>query len=393
MSGHAERGHALLGASKASQWINCPPSARAQESIPDKRSAFADEGTVAHELSEIMLRCELGGNDGADVALYQEFVADAPHYNIEMREYCTTYCDYVIETYHAALDRSPDAVILLEEQLDFSEWVPEGFGTGDVVIISDGVMDIIDLKYGKGVPVSAEGNAQMRLYALGAWTSFNYLYDIQTINMTIVQPRLDNISTATMEIGELLDWADEVVKPAAAMAYEGHGKFKAGEHCRWCKIKGNCRARADENMQLLAHEFKEPALLSLEEIGPILTIAENLQAWAKDVQAWAFEQAAHGETIPGWKLVEGRSVRKILADDVAIHRLWSKYGKEKFIKPDELYGITELEKRIGKKELNALIGDLIVKPPGKPALVVETDKRPPINSVAGDFASEDFEDQ
>jgi hypothetical protein len=146
-------------------------------------------------------------------------------------------------------------------------------------------------------------------------------------------------------------------------------------------------------MQLLAHEFKEPALLSLDEIGPILTIAENLQAWAKDVQAWAFEQAAHGETIPGWKLVEGRSVRKILADDVAIHRLWSKYGKEKFIKPDELYGITELEKRIGKKELNALIGDLIVKPPGKPALVVETDKRPPINSVAGDFASEDFEDQ
>jgi hypothetical protein len=392
MSGHAERGHALLGASKASQWINCPPSARAQESIPDKRSAFADEGTAAHEYSEIMLTCYLSYAD-KDVALLEEFKKESEHFNEEMRLACNSYVDTVIETYHAALERSPDAVLLLEEQLDFSEWVPEGFGTGDVVIISDGVMDIIDLKYGKGVPVSAEGNAQMRLYALGAWTSFNYLYDIQTINMTIVQPRLDNISTATMEIGELLDWADEVVKPAAAMAYEGHGKFKAGEHCRWCKIKGNCRARADENMQLLAHEFKEPALLSLDEIGPILTIAENLQAWAKDVQAWAFEQAAHGETIPGWKLVEGRSVRKILADDVAIHRLWSKYGKEKFIKPDELYGITELEKRIGKKELNALIGDLIVKPPGKPALVVETDKRPPINSVAGDFASEDFEDQ
>lgn len=390
--GHSERAHALLGASKASQWLNCPPSARLQDSIPESRSAFAEQGTAAHEYAEMMLSDRLL-SDIPLTELIDKFRKVDPLYDAEMEGAVGWYVDIVEERYMEAKARSVDAVLLLEERLDFSEWVPDGFGTGDVLIISDGVLEVIDLKYGKGVPVSAEGNSQMKLYALGAWTSFNYLYDIKTVNMTIVQPRLDSVSTDSMGVEELLVWAENTVKPAAALADKGDGDFKSGEHCRFCKVKGNCRARSDENMKLIAYEFKDPALLSLDEIGPILTIAENLQAWAKDVQAYAFEQAKSGLTIPGWKLVEGRSVRSIQDKEAALRTLslMKSISVDKYLKPHELLGIGELEKRIGKKQLNELIGGLIVKPPGKPVLVVETDRRSPLNSVEGDFGGEDFD--
>lgn len=393
---HAERAHALLGASKASQWINCPPSARLQESVPDKRSEYADEGTLAHELSENKLRRRLlpcGSKEKKRLDAELEKIKANPLYGPEMENAIQEYCDLVEERFMAAKARSSDAVVLLEEQLDFSEWVPEGYGTGDVVLIADGVMEIIDLKYGKGVPVSAIGNPQMRLYGLGAWSGYSYLYDIQEIHMTIVQPRLDSVSTDVIPIGELLEWAETVVKPAAALAYAGEGEHKPGDHCRWCKVKGHCRARADENMKALAHEFKDPALLSLDEIGSILFVAEQLAAWAKDVSDFAFEQAKAGNKIPNWKLVEGRSNRQIADKDAA----WKAFEEatlewDKYLKPRELLGIGELEKRIGKKELNGLIGDLIIKPSGKPVLVPETDKRPELNSVDADFAGEDFTD-
>lgn len=392
---HAGRAHALLGASKADQWINCPPSARLQESVPDKRSAFADEGTLAHELSEIKLErrlliCDSKKRNQLDKAIAKIYGND--FYGHEMENAITDYCEIVEERFMEAKARSEDAVILLEERLDFSEWVPDGYGTGDVVLIADGVMEIIDLKYGKGVPVSAIGNPQMRLYGLGAWSAYNFLYDIREVRMTIVQPRLDSVSTVTLTVEELIDWAETVVKPAAALADAGKGDFQAGGHCRWCKVKGNCRARADANMAALTYEFKDPALLDLDEIGSILTIAEQLQAWAKDVQGFAFDQAKGGQRIPGWKLVEGRSNRAINDKDAACIALeTATLPLDDYLKPRELLGIGELEKRIGKKELTALIGGLIVKPPGKPVLVVETDKRPELNSVDGDFADEDFE--
>lgn len=392
---HATRAHALLGASKADQWINCPPSARLQESVPDKRSAFADEGTLAHELSENKLErrlmvCDSKKRKQLDKAL--EKIKANDFYGAEMENAISDYCEIVEERYMEAKARSEDAVLLLEDRLDFSEWVPDGFGTGDVVIISDGVMEIIDLKYGKGVPVSAIGNPQMRLYALGAWSAYSFLYDIREIRMTIVQPRLDSVSTDSMTVDELIDWAETVVKPAAALADAGEGEFKAGSHCRWCKVKGNCRARADENMAALSYEFKEPALLSLEEISSILTIAEQLQAWAKDVQGYAFDQAKAGNKIPDWKLVEGRSNRTITDKDAAWAALESAMiPLDDYLRPRELLGITDLEKRVGKKELNALIGDLIVKPQGKPVLVPETDKRSELNSVENDFAGEEFD--
>lgn len=392
---HSERAHALLGASKASQWISCPPSALLQDGIAEKTSAYAEYGTLGHELAENRLRrkltiCNSSQRLMLDKAL--DVIKANLLYDREMETAIQDYVDLVEERYFAAKVRSSDAVILLEERVDFSEWVPEGYGTGDVVIIADGILEVIDLKMGKGVPVSAVGNPQMRLYGLGAWAEYNYLYSIDEVHMTIVQPRLDSVSTDDMRIGELLEWAETVVKPAAAQAFAGEGDFKSGDHCRWCKVKGSCRARADENMKALAYEFKDPALLTLDEIGSILFVAEQLKAWSKDVEDYAFEQAKAGNKIPQWKLVEGRSNRAITDKDAARSAFEAAaLDSDKYLKPQELLGIGDLEKRIGKKELAALLDGLIMKPPGKPVHVPETDKRPELNSVDQDFAGEEFE--
>ncbi|MFB0845739.1 DUF2800 domain-containing protein [Paenibacillus oleatilyticus] len=393
---HAERAHALLSASKAAQWINCPPSVRLQESIPDKRSEYANEGTLAHELAENKLRrrlliCDSKERKRLDAEL--EKILANQLYCPEMENAVQEYADLVEGRFMAAKARSSDAIVLLEERLDFTEWVPDGYGTGDVVLIADGLMEIIDLKYGKGVPVSAAGNPQIRLYGLGAWSAYSYLYDIREMSMTIVQPRLDSVSTDTLPVDELLEWAETVVKPAAALAFAGEGTFKAGDHCRWCKVKATCRARADENMAALQHEFRDPALLSMEEIGSILHVAEQLKAWAKDVEEYAFEQAKTGNHIPQWKLVAGRSNRAITDKGAARAALEAAgLSHDQYLKPQELLGISELEKRIGKKEFAEMLGGLIVKPPGKPVLVPETDNRPELNSVEADFANVDMED-
>ncbi|OME86507.1 MULTISPECIES: DUF2800 domain-containing protein [Paenibacillus] len=398
-SAHAERAHALLGASKADQWINCPPSARQQENVPDKRSEFSDEGTAAHELSELILRRRLTPCNAAERKKLDKAIADFKKtntfYGPEMENAVAAYVEVVEERFMAAKARSKDAVILFEERVDFSEWVPDGYGTGDVVIISDWMLDVIDLKYGKGVPVSAIGNPQLRLYGLGAWSNWNYLYSIKEVSMTIVQPRLDSVSTDTLPLGELIEWAENVVTPAAALADAGVGEYQPGSHCRWCKVKGNCRARADENMKALAYEFQDPALLSMDEIGSVLFVAEQLKVWAKDVEEYAFDQAKAGATIPSWKLVEGRSNR-VITDKAAARKALETAELEEleedwYLKPQELLGIGDLEKKVGKKELASLLDGLIVKPPGKPVLVPETDKRSELNSVDQDFAGEDFE--
>ena len=387
--------HALLGASKASQWINCPPSARLQESVQDKRSEYAEEGTLAHALAEIKLRSRITKCNTkqrkAIVAEYDKIRANK-FYGPEMEQAVGLYVEQVEERFKAAKARSSDAVVLLEERLDFTEWVSEGFGTGDVVLISDGILEVIDLKYGQGVPVSALNNPQLRLYGLGAWWGYNYLYSIDEIHMTIIQPRLDSVSTDIIPTQELLVWADLVVKPAAVLAFAGEGDFCSGDHCRWCKVKGNCRARADKNMEVLAHEFKDPPLMSNDEIGSILFITEQLKAWAKDVENYASDQALNGKAIPQWKLVEGRSNRSISDKDAAIAIFKeSALETEKYLKPQDLLGIGELEKRIGKKEFAELLGALIVKPEGKPTLVPETDKRAEMNSVDKDFSNIDME--
>lgn len=394
--GHTERTHALLSASKAEQWINCPPSARLQEGIPDRQSEYANEGTLAHELAEMKLRIRLLAYDESERKRIDKRLLEIrahEFYSEDMELIIQDYTEFVEEKFLEAKSRSSDAVILLEESLNFSEWVPEGYGTGDVVLISDGVLEIIDLKYGKGVPVSAIGNPQIRLYALGAWSEYGYLYDIREVQMTIVQPRLDNISANRMTVEELVEWAETVVKPAAAMAYSGDGEFNPGDHCRWCKVKATCRARAAENMKALAYEFRDPNLLTNEEIGQILFIADKLKAWVKDVEEYALGQAMAGEKVPGWKVVEGRSTRKITDEFEAIRRLFDLGYEPDAIAPRALLGISKLEKLLGKKLFTQLLGELVEKPPGKPTLVPETDRRPELNSLEADFENINFEEE
>lgn len=391
MQEHASRKHALLSASGASRWINCPPSARLTEGMADKWSAYADEGTAAHEYAEIKLTRRLTKCNSADrerLDKQAEALKTNRYYNAEMEACIQQYADLVEERFLEARSRSDseDATVLLEAKLDLTEWVPDGFGTSDVTIISDGVLEVIDLKYGKGVPVSAINNSQLRLYALGALAEFGWMYDIHMVRMTIIQPRLDSVSTDEISVEGLNEWAESVVKPAASLAYAGEGEYKAGDHCRWCLAKGNCRARADENLKAIAYEFQEPALLSNEEIGPILHIAGQLQSWVKDVQEYALEQALRGEKIPQWKLVEGKSKRFITDTKKAAALLTEAgYSEDKLYKPRELRAMTALEKAVGKKNFAEILGDLITKQAGKPTLVAETDSRPELNSAEADF--------
>ena len=381
------RAHAVLSASGASRWIACPPSARLEERFPDSTSEYAREGTFAHQLAEIELRKALG-----ESARRPRGYAESEYWSEDMDEYLSRYVGLVMERINTHRSHTPDAQVLLEQRLDFSRWVPNGFGTGDVVIVSDLGVEVIDLKYGRGVPVSAEGNPQLQLYGLGAYDTYSVLYDLPSVTLTIIQPRLDSITTETLAVDELLAWADSVVRPAAELADRGEGAYCAGEHCRWCRAKAVCRARAEANLELAKHEFAPPPTLSYEEIAEILRQADALQAWAKDVQGYALEQALAGVRFDGWKLVEGRSVRKYADEDAVASALQLEGYTEEQMFEKVLLGITKMEKLLGRKQFGELLDGLVVKPPGKPTLVPESDRRPELNSIAeaqADFAEED----
>ena len=361
-----KRKHAILSASGAYRWLNCPPSARLEAELPDEVSEYAAEGTTAHKMAEEWLR------DWIDNGYLLEHEG-------EMADYVQRYIDIVLEKI------KPDSEVFLEQRLDFSPWVPEGFGTGDAVIITDDVLEIVDLKYGKGVPVSAENNPQLRLYALGAVNEFSVLFDFERIRTTIVQPRLDSVTSEELTLDELLEWGEQI-KPIAQQAYEGKGEFKAGDHCRFCKARRTCRARAEANLELARYEFRQPELLTVEEVAEILAKAEELAAWAKDVKEYALTQAyRHGVKFPGWKVVEGRSTRKI-TDEAELAKRLAAEGYDPF--KQVLKTITELEKTVGKKKFAELSAGLVEKPPGKPTLVPESDERPEISSAALDFKEE-----
>ena len=379
-------GHALLSASGASRWMACPPSARAEAALPDQTSSYAAEGTTAHRLAEIDLLKHMGRITGKDYNLARADVELNEHFNAEMSDYMEEYTDAVVERINAA----GRAEVLLEEKLDYSMYVKEGYGTGDVVLIYDGTVEVIDLKYGKGVRVDAEENPQMRLYGLGALEAYDMLYNIETVKMTVMQPRLNHTSTEELTADELRVWADEVVRPAAEKAFAGEGEFKAGDHCKFCKLKATCRARAAANLELAKYDFAEGPELSADEISDILEKAENLKNWVTDVQSYALDQAEnHNVKYPGYKLVEGRSNRKYLDDEKVAATLTAQGYEEIYEK--KLLGITKLEKAIGKKTVSEVLADLIIKPPGKPALVPLSDKRPEMNSVEN--AVRDFEEE
>lgn len=383
--------HSRLGASSSHRWMNCPGSVKLCEAVPDKGSSYAEEGTLAHSLAELIINYNLGRIKKAEFNKGMKKIQGSQYYSQEMQDYIKDYTEKVWELMNAAKSISKDAELRTEQRLDFSDWVPNGFGTGDVVIVYDRVIHIIDLKYGKGVGVSAEENSQLMLYGLGALSSYDMLYDIEKVILTIIQPRLDSISTYEITAAELLEWGEKKVRPAAEETLKDDAKCIAGEWCRFCKVKAVCRARKDAMTELAKMEFSDPRLLEEYEIGEVLRLADQLTAWAGDVKDYAQEEAEKGKKWDGWKLVEGRSNRKYSNEAKVAETLKEAGYDEALLYERKLYGITAMEKIVGKKPLAELCGSLIIKPPGKPVLVPESDKRPEINSA--DSAKKDFEEE
>ena len=373
--------HALLSASSAKRWMTCTPSARWEATLPDSDSPFAAEGTVAHALAEEMLTCWL--NRRAFIAADSETIKNnASIYSSSMNVYVHDYVEKVTAAFEQYALAGKEPRMYLEQKVNFSQWVPEGFGTSDVVIVADNVLHIIDLKYGKGVPVDAEGNPQLRCYALGAYQAFKALEDFDTVTMEIIQPRLDSDTVETLALDDLLIWAAEELRPKAEMAYRGEGLFHpTDEACRFCKGRNQCRYNAAKQLELGRIEGGKGPEMSPTEIAGVLERVDSLTKWASGLKEWALEQAVnHGAAFPGFKLVTGRSNRIISDKNEAVAKLEAAgYG------PDQtctLLGLSDLEKIVGKKQLADVLDDLIIKPDGKPTLVKDSDKRPALDLSA-----------
>lgn len=361
--------HAILSASSSHRWLHCLPSARLELEFENTNGEAAKEGTAAHALSEHKLK----------KALRIRSKRPASEYDSDEMEECTdAYVDFIMEQVELARKSCTDPIVLIEQRLDFSCYVPDGFGTGDCVIISDDRLHIVDFKYGMGVLVDAEDNPQMKLYALGALEIYDSLYDIKEISMTIFQPRRENVSTWTVPVEELKAWAEEELKPKAAKAYQGEGEYMPGPWCTFCRASSRCRARADENLKLAQMEFKMPPLLTDSEIEEVLSILPDLTKWANEITAYATDAAVnHGKEWQGFKVVEGRSVRKYKDENAVAEKAVISGYKDIYRK--SLIPMTEMQKLMGKTKFEEILGNLIYKPPGKPTLVPNSDKRPAMN--------------
>lgn len=379
--------HAKLSASGSEKWMTCTPSAKMEEPFPDEQSVFSAEGTFAHAVFEQELNNFLGRPvDPLDPEECEKYDTK------DLRDHVHSAVEAVIQRIQEAYSVCKDPKILIEQRLDFSAWVPEGFGTGDAVIITDDLIEVMDLKYGKGIVVDAVNNSQMRLYGLGAYNEMAHLYDIKRVRMTILQPRLNNYPVEEMPIDKLLDWARDEVKPKAKLAWAGEGDLVAGAHCSdcFCRARFQCPERAKVAYELAQQDFalKEPKLLTVQQLSEVLSKADMAIDWLNDVKAYALKQAERGETVPGYKLVEGRSNRKYSDQDAVAERLISAGIDEALIYEKSLLGITAMEKVLGKKEFARLLEELVVKPAGKPTLVPEGDKRPALTAAAS--ADADF---
>ena len=374
--------HALLSASSSDRWLNCPPSARLNTGPESTVSTYALEGTEAHELCEFLLKEALGikaEDPRPGLTMYSE----------EMERAATTYVEHVMESLEAAKLTTSDPMVFIEQRLDFSEYVPQGFGTADCIVIADKCLSLFDFKYGTGILVDAEKNSQLMLYGLAATLLFDVIYDFDEVRMTIIQPRRDNISTYSISKDELISWAEETVRPIAKLAFEGKGEFKSGKHCQFCAVKATCRERAEANLTLAQYEFREAELLSDEEVADVLDKADDLISWAKDVKEYALSAALSGKAFPGYKLVEGRSNRKY-TDEAAVAETVSEAGYEPYEK--KLLGITAMTNLLGRRQFNELLGRLVMKPEGKPTLVPVSDKRPAMTTIFDEFKEESIHD-
>ena len=368
--------HAVLSASSSHRWLNCSPSARLEQEFEDRETEAAAEGTAAHALCEHKLRRAL--------KLQSRRKPISRYDSDEMDMHTDSYVQFVLETLAEVRKNCADPLINIEQRLDFSCYVPDGFGTGDCIIIGDKIMHIIDFKYGQGVLVEAEHNPQMMLYALGALRLFDSLYDIEEVAMTIYQPRRENISTWTIPVAELKAWAENELVPKARLAYEGKGEYRPGPWCTFCKAAVKCRARAEEKLRLAQYEFAKPPLLTDTEIEDILGKLDDLTRWAEEIKTYAQDAALnHGKQWHGYKVVEGRSVRKYSNEDAVVEAANAAGYHDIFRKT--LLPITEMEKLMGKQEFQSILGGLIIKPAGKPTLVPASDKRPAITKANIDF--------
>lgn len=376
------KGHALLGASSAHRWLACPPSARFEERVRERdgetTSEAAAEGTLAHALVELKLKRLLEGKKAGKATLQ---IKNDPLYRPIMEDYTDEYINYVMELLCQVQEDCKDAQLMSEIRVDFSDIVPDGFGTTDTVIIADNVIHVVDFKYGKHVKVNAKDNPQLRLYAWGAIRAFGALYDIKTVVTHIVQPRIDHVDSESLLMWELEDWAYDVVQPIASRAAEGKGEFTPGEHCFFCKGQATCKAYANRQMELIAETFREPTEMTDEEIADLLPRLDEFVRWTSKLKDYALMQAVrHDHFLPGYKLVEGRANRKITDTRLAAQKL-----REHGLDDTQMYtlkGIGDLEAVVGKRAFSELMGDLISKPQGKPVLVPESDKRPALSSAA-----------
>jgi hypothetical protein len=367
--------HALLSASSSHRWLNCPPSARLCESYEDKGSDYAAEGTDAHSLCEFKLKTALGMEA-------QDPTENLSYYSEEMEDCANDYAAYVLELVEVAKKSSSDPVILIEQRLDYSRFVESGFGTGDCVIVADGTLTIVDYKHGRGILVEADNNPQMMLYALGALEIFDGIYDIETVCMTIYQPRRSSVSTFTLSKEDLYQWAEDTLTPAAELAYAGNGNYQCGEWCQFCKAKHDCRERAEYNLELAKFDFHLPPLLTDEDVEEILGRIDGLVSWANDIKEYALQAAVSGKEWHGWKLVEGRSNRKY-TDETVVAEAVTAAGFDPYER--KVMGVTSMTSLLGKKRFEEVLGGYIEKPQGKPTLVPESDKRPAINTAKQDF--------
>ncbi len=395
---HETRKHALLSASGASRWLSCTPSARLEEKFTEsKSSSYAEEGTLAHEFADLNLRwifAKTATNDKIRNAELKKLRANKL-YTDDMESEVDKYITYVVETFNAARAKTKDAKLLIEQRLDFSHLVEQGFGTGDACIVADGVLDIIDLKYGKGVVVHAEDNSQLKLYGSGALREFEMVYDIHTVRLTIVQPRLDHVSTWEISAADLEAWGETIVKPKALEAYAGRGVQVAGDHCKWCRVKPMCKTLAAKNMELAKHDFEDPHLLNEKDLIGIFEQQPMLVDWVSAVADYLLSEAVKGKSWEGYKLVEGRSNRKWSDEGKVFDVLLAKgYGNHQ-ISTTKMKGLGDIEKVLGKSQFEPLLGNFIIKPPGAPTLVPNADKRPALGGLEqarADFSDSDLDE-
>jgi hypothetical protein len=383
---HAERAHAVLSASASHRWLSCTPSVRLEEQFPSSTSTFAEEGTLAHEIAELKLRKHFTEPMGQQTftrrlnkmkkhELYQE----------EMLKHTDTYLEY-LQGITIGLSVTP--YVAVEKKINYSSYAPDGFGTVDCLIIGGDTLYVTDFKYGKGVPVSAEDNPQMKLYALGAYLEYSFLYPIKTIHLAIIQPRLSSISEFTLNLEELLAWGDSI-KPSAQKAFNGEGEFAPGEHCKFCRAKAHCRARAEQFTALEDFKQMKPPLISDEEVGQILERAESIEAWVKALKEYALAEVLKGKDIPGWKAVEGRGSRSYVNQDEAFKWLAENDIPQELLFERVPLTVSKLEKVLKKAEFRSLLEEAghVVKSPGKPTLAPMGDKRKSITpDAASDFS-------